>query len=100
MPDRRLDPTVAMTAFDRVQLKENDGTVQSLTPEEFRRLSVRDRVRYLLAGKAEFFLRGDAVPPQRRDQEPVSTPLTLVPLGIVGSSPPRDALGQLELARD
>jgi hypothetical protein len=52
-----------MTAFDRVQLKENDGTVRSLTPEEFRRLSIRDRVRYLLAGKAEFFLRGNAVPP-------------------------------------
>jgi hypothetical protein len=52
-----------MIAFDRVQLTEDDGTVRSLTPEEFCKISIRQRVRYLLAGKVAFFMRGQLVPP-------------------------------------
>ncbi len=47
--------------FDRVEIEQDDGTVQTLTPSEFVKLPMLERIRYLLASRANFFKGADPV---------------------------------------
>jgi hypothetical protein len=53
--------TPANARYDRVIVLAANGERKSFTREEFDALPLRERVNYLIEGRAQFFLRGEEV---------------------------------------
>ena len=81
----------ALKGYDRVEVPAPGGGRRSLTRKQFETLPLRERVSFLIEGRAQFFLEGRPVSAseamrRKSTPDPVETTLTVMPVSFLNPS--------------